>query len=399
MQVHLAYGEQGLDVELPDDAVVLQPQAVAGIAEPERAVAEAIAQPLGSPPLAEIVRRGNTVAIVVSDITRPVPNRVILPPILAVLHDAGVPSDDVVIIVGTGLHRASTLSLVTTTARGVPVWMNRRYLEADVRIVTGFVEPHIFAGYSGGGKGVLPGVAGAEAIMRNHAADMLSHPKSTWCVTDGNPIFEEMRDIALLTKPSFSVNVTLNAEREITSVFAGELVAAHEAGIAQAERQYVRQIDRPFDIAVSTNMGYPADLNLYQSVKGMSVGAQAVRDGGSVVLAAECRDGLGLGEYTELLTSERSPAALLERIHAPGFARYDQWGVQLQAMVQARVDVWLLSTMSRATTEAAHLNYCADVSATVEELRRRHRAEHGREAEIAVLPHGHLTVPRLSSMP
>ena len=424
MQVHLAYGEQGLDVELPDDAVVLQPQAVAGIAAPERAVAEAIAQPLGSPPLAEIVRKGNTIAIVVSDITRPVPNRVILPPILAVLHDAGVPSDDVVVIVGTGLHRASrpeelervlgseiagayevvnhdardarTLSLVTTTARGVPVWMNRRYLEADVRIVTGFVEPHIFAGYSGGGKGVLPGVAGAEAIMRNHAADMLSHPKSTWCVTDGNPIFEEMRDIALLTKPSFSVNVTLNAEREITSVFAGELVASHEAGIAQAERQYVRQIDQPFDIVVSTNMGYPADLNLYQSVKGMSVGAQAVRDGGSVLLAAECRDGLGLGEYTELLTSEQSPAALLERIHAPGFARYDQWGVQLQAMVQARADVWLHSSMSRETTEAAHLNYCADVPATVEELRRRHRSEHGREAAIAVLPHGHLTVPRLS---
>ena len=128
----------------------------------------------------------------------------------------------------------------------------------------------------------------------------------------------------------------------------------------------------------------------------MSVGAQAVRAGGSVLRAAECRDGLGLGEYTELLTSEQSPAALLERIHAPGFARYDQWGVQLQAMVQARADVWLHSSMSRETTEAAHLNYCADVPATVEELRRRHRAEHGREATIAVLPHGHLTVPRLS---
>ena len=157
---------------------------------------------------------------------------------------------------------AGTLSLVTTTARGVPVWINGRYLEADVRIVTGFVEPHIFAGYSGGGKAVLPGVAGAEAIMRNHAADMLSHPKSTWCVTDGNPIFEEMRDIALLTRPSFSVNVTLNAEREITSVFAGELVAAHEAGIAHAERQYVRQTDQLFDIAVSLNRGFPADTTL-----------------------------------------------------------------------------------------------------------------------------------------
>ncbi len=276
--------------------------------------------------------------------------------------------------------------------------MNRRYLEAEVRILTGFVEPHLFAGYSGGGKAVLPGVSGAEIVMSNHGAGMLGHPKATWCVTEGNPIFEEMRDIALLTHPTFSVNVTLNERREITGVFAGELVAAHDAGIAQAERQYLRPIPHLFDIVVSTNMGYPADLNLYQSVKGMSVAAQAVpaSGGAAILLAAECRDGLGLAEYTELLTSEASPQALLERIHSPGFARYDQWGVQCQAMVQAKADVWLHSSMSRETTEAAHLHYCEDVSTTVQELRRRHLAEHGREPTIVVLPHGHLTVPKLA---
>lgn len=425
MHVHLAYGEDGLDVELPDDATVLQPRDVAGLADPRQAVAAALARPLGSPPLRELVNEGDDVVIVVSDITRPVPNSTILPPMLETLAEAGVPRDRITILIATGLHRASTadelqrvlgpeiassyhvvnhdarddssLRLVITTARGVEVWMNRLYLDASVRIVTGFVEPHIFAGYSGGGKAVLPGVAGADAIMRNHAADMLGHPQSTWCVTDGNPVFEEMRDIALLTKPEFCVNVTLNDEREITSVFAGELVAAHDAGIAQAERQYVVPIDEAFDIVISTNMGYPADLNLYQAVKGMSVAAQAAREGGSIILAAECRDDLGMAEYVELLTSERSPAALLERINSPGFARYDQWGVQLQAMVQARADVWLHSSMSREMTESAHLAYCADVAATVEQLRERHRAEHGREATLAVLPHGHLTVPRLGS--
>ncbi len=423
MQVHLEYGEQGLDVELPDDATVLQPRDVAGLPDPQQAVADALAQPLGSPPLGEVVNADDDVVIVVSDITRPVPNSVILPSILDVLAMAGVPHDRITILIATGLHRASTgeeidrvlgpeiakyynvvnhnarddssLRLVTTTSRGVEVWMNQRYLDASVRIVTGFVEPHIFAGYSGGGKGVLPGVAGAQAIMRNHGADMLGHPKSTWCVSDGNPVFEEMRDIALLTKPTFCVNVTLNEEREITSVFAGELVTAHDAGIAQAERQYVIDIAEPFDIVVSTNMGYPADLNLYQAVKGMSVAAQGVREGGAVILVAECRDQLGMGEYVDLLTSERSPAALLERINSPGFACYDQWGVQLQAMVQAKADVWLHSSMSRETTESAHLAYCADVATTVEELRARHRAEHGRDATLAVLPHGHLTVPRL----
>ena len=422
MNVHLAYGEQGLDVELPDGAELLAPQQVPGLPDPERTVAEAIEWPLGAPPLAGSVRSGDTVAIVVSDITRPVPNRLLLPPILDAVHASGVPRERVLIVIATGLHRASTsqeverilgpqivesyqvvnhdardrstLAYLTTTARGVEVWMNRAYLEADARIVTGFVEPHIFAGYSGGGKAVLPGVAGAEIVMSNHGADMLGHPKAAWCVTEGNPIFEEMRDLALLSRPTFCVNVTLNERREITGVFAGELIAAHQAGIAQAERQYVRSIPHLFDIVVSTNMGYPADLNLYQSVKGMSVGAQAVREGGAVVLAAECRDGLGLAEYTELLTSEASPQALLERIRSPGFARYDQWGVQLQAMVQAKADVWLHSSMSRSTTEAAHLHYCEDVSATVEELCRRHLAEQGREATIAVLPHGHLTVPR-----
>ena len=435
MKVQLAYGEHGLEVELPDSAVVLEPKRVAALTDPHRAVAEAIERPLGAPPLRELVRAGDgstslttgRVAIVVSDITRPVPNRLLLPPVLDVVHAAGVPRERIVIVIGTGMHRASTadevqrivgpeiaasyevvnhdgrdkrtLSYVTTTSRGVEVWMNRRYLEAEVRIVTGFVEPHLFAGYSGGGKGVLPGVAGAEIVMSNHGADMIGHPKATWCVTEGNPIFEEQRDVALLTRPTFCLNVTLNERREITGVFAGELVAAHDAGIARAEEQYVSSIEQPFDIVLSTNMGYPADLNLYQSVKGLSVGAQAVREGGTVILAAECRDGLGLVEYTELITSEASPKALLERINSPGFARYDQWGVQCQAIVQAKADCWLHSSMSRETTEAAHLRYCEDVSTTVEALRQQHVAEQGREPLIAVLPHGQLTVPRIATAP
>ena len=423
MNVHLAYGEHGLDVDLPDGTFVIAPQATPGLPDPQRAVADAIAQPISSPPLRELVRATDRVAIVVSDITRPMPNEVLLRPLLDTVHDAGVPRENVVIVIGTGMHRRSTpqeverivgreiassyevidhvardrstLKLLTTTASGVDVWINRRYLEADVRIVTGFVEPHLFAGYSGGGKGVLPGVAGTEIVMANHAAEMIGHPKATFCVGVGNPIFEEQRDVALLTKPSFLLNVTLNAQREITGVFAGELVAAHDAGIAQANRQYVRAIPRPFDIVVSTNMGYPADLMLYQSVKGICVATKAVREGGAIILAAECRDGLGLDEYTELLTSEASPAALLERIHSPGFARYDQWGVQVQAMAQAKADCWLYSAMSREQVESAHLNYCEDVGPTVARLAEQQRAELGREPAIAALTHGQLTVPQI----
>jgi nickel-dependent lactate racemase len=202
-----------------------------------------------------------------------------------------------------------------------------------------------------------------------------------------------MAHTGIATKPIAAGDRRRRSLREITGVFAGELVAAHDAGIAQANRQYVREIPHEFDIVVTTNMGYPADILLYQSVKGICAAAKAVRDGGAIILAAECRDGLGLDEYTELLTSEASPAALLERIHSPGFARYDQWGVQVQAMAQAKAGCWLYSAMSRDQVESAHLNYCEDVSATVARLVEQQRAELEREPSLAVLTHGQLTVP------
>jgi nickel-dependent lactate racemase len=242
---------------------------------------------------------------------------------------------------------------------------------------------------------VLPGIAGADIIMSNHGADMLSHPKATWCETVGNPIFEEMRDVALATRPTFLVNVTLNEKKEITGVFAGDMVAAHDAGIAQAGRQALRPISHLYDIAVTTNMGHPADINFYQAGKGASVGVRAVREGGAVILAAECADGLGLEDFVELLTSEASAAALLDKLHAPGFAQYEQWGVQCWAIILPKADFYLYSSMPAETARAAHVIPCEDVSATVRELARRHRAEHGSDPAIAVLPHGHLTVPWL----
>jgi nickel-dependent lactate racemase len=422
MKIHLAYGKQGLDVQLPDHADVLMPTSTPALPDPLRAVARALAQPTGSRPLSELLRPSDSVAVVFSDITRPTPNAVMLPPILEAVTAAGIPREQVALVTGTGMHRPSTdeelnfmlgpeivgsyrivqhaardrstLAYLTTNGAGVEVSINSDYLRADVKILTGFVEPHLFAGYSGGAKSVLPGIAGADIIMHNHSAAMLSHPKATWCRTDGNPIFEEMRDIALATRPTFLLNVTLNEKKEITAVFAGEMVAAHEAGIAQAARQAQRPVPHRYDIVVSTNIGYPADINLYQSVKGISVAAQAVKTGGAIVVAAECADGLGLADFEELLASRPSPHALLEMICAPGFSEYDQWGVQCLAMTQARADVYLYSSMSRQQTETAHVHYCEDVGDTVERLRGEFRRRHNEEPSIAVLPHGHLTVPQ-----
>jgi nickel-dependent lactate racemase len=224
---------------------------------------------------------------------------------------------------------------------------------------------------------------------------MIAHPKATWCTTEGNPIFEEMRDIALKSAPSFSVNVTLDEQKRITGAFAGEIVAAHDAAMAQAERQYLLPIPKRFDVVVATNMGYPADLSLYQSVKGMSVAAQACATGGAILLVAECREGLGGPEYVDLMQSERSPAALLSRIGGSGETVHDQWQVQVQAMVQARCDVWLHSSLDRTATEAAHLRYAGDVDGSLAAIFAAKRTELGREPSLCVLPYGQLTVPRV----
>lgn len=423
MKVHLPFGEHGIEATLPDGATVLRPAATPPLANPDAAVRHAIAAPLAGPPLAALARPGATATIVVSDITRPVPNAVLLPPMLEALEAGGVAPDAITILIGTGLHRvsrddererivgadiasryrvldhdardAASHRYLLTTPRGTPVEVNAAYLEADIRILTGFVEPHLFAGYSGGGKAMLPGICGAAAIMANHDATMIGHPNATWCTTQGNPIFEEMRDVALKTAPSFTLNVTLDERKRITGVFSGELIAAHDAAIAQAERQAICEIPGLFDVVVVTNMGYPADLVLYQAVKGMSVAAQAVRFGGAILLVAECREGLGAPEYAAMLRSELSPGALLDRLVSAPHTAVDQWQVQVQAMVQARADVWVHSMLDRAAIESAHLRFAATVEGALEEIAAEQRAATGREPSICILPYGQLTVPRV----
>jgi nickel-dependent lactate racemase len=425
VRVNLPCGERLIEATVPDSSTVLVPARTAALADPETAVRLALAEPIGGRSLAEIARGKRSAAIVVSDVTRPVPNGVILPPLLETIELAGIGPDAITIVIGTGLHRVSRPDermrilgpaiashyrvvdhdardhglhrLLTTTARGVEVLVNSAYMDADLRILTGFVEPHLFAGYSGGGKAMLPGICGAAAIMANHDATMIGHPKATWCTTDGNPIFEEMRDVALKSGPSFTVNVTLDEAKRITGVFAGDMVAAHEAAIVQATRQHVRPIPRQFDIVVTTNMGYPADLSLYQAVKGMSVAAQACATGGAILLVAECREGLGGPEYVDLMHTESSPAALLQRFTSASHETvHDQWQLQVQAMVQARCDVWLHSSMDRETTASAHVRYAPDVDRTLAALVEAKRDELRREPSVCVMPYGQLTVPRVA---
>ena len=421
MRVDLPFGREMLPVDVPDGANVLLPSAVQALADQPGAVVDALRRPISGPSLRDRIGPGQRVAIVISDVTRPVPNQLLLEPILAELATVGVPDADVTIVNGTGLHRGNTdaelvemlggdiaarYRIVQHDARdrstlveigrskGVPVELCRAYVEADVRIVVGFVEPHLFAGYSGGPKGVMPAIAGADIVMSNHGAPHLAHPKATWCVMDGNPVVEEIRAITDLLPPDFLLNVTLDSRRRLSGVFAGDMYPAHAAAIEQAASQYQAPVPHPYDVVVVTNMGYPPDTTLYQSVKGMSVAAQGVREGGAMLLVAGCEEGVGSRDYEEGLRAAPSPAALLEGILHTERPRHDQWQIQCQAMVQMKARVLLHSKLTPEQTKAAHLEPAADASAALRGLVEDARTG-GDEGSVLVMPYGQLTVPVL----
>ncbi|MCL4787800.1 MAG: nickel-dependent lactate racemase, partial [Verrucomicrobia bacterium] len=291
MKVNLAYGQGHLPVELPDDrTTVIAPTHTPGLADERGAVLAALDQPIGARPLREWIKPGDRVCILFTDITRATPNERLIPWLLDYLKD--VPREHITLLNQLGTHRPNTtaelermltpevvrnyrvvnhepenpaaLVQLGTTRDGTPALLNKHAVEADVRIVTGFIEPHFFAGFSGGIKGLVPGVAGLQTVMSNHGAKNIGDARSTFGITEGNPLWEDLRDIALRAGRSFLLNVSLNEERRITGVFAGDILAAHKVGCEFVRKSAMQKFDAPFDIVITTNSGYPLDLNLYQ---------------------------------------------------------------------------------------------------------------------------------------
>jgi nickel-dependent lactate racemase len=420
VRVRLAYGERGLDVELPADrTTVVEPTFVDAPADQLGLLRDALRHPVAGPPLRELVQPGQTVAISMCDGTRPQPRHLMIPAVLEELEGL-VRLDDVVVLVATGTHRGNTdaeiramlgddvvdrVRVVNHDARddasltylgrhgaGVPVLLDRAWVEADVRITTGFVEPHFFAGFSGGPKLVAPGLAGLETVLTLHDAARIGHPQATWAVCEGNPVHDDIRAVvAAVGGVTFGLDVVLNREQRIVEAFGGSLSEMHAAARAASQRLAMQPVPDLFDVVVTTNAGYPLDQNLYQAVKGMSAGATVIRPGGTIVCAAECRDGFpDHGSYREVLSSADSPQALLASIAARTETVPDQWQVQVQAKVQslARVVVHT-GFLSAEDLGSAHLGHTEDVAATVEEA----LAEAGPDARVCVLPEGPQTIP------
>ena len=415
MKVDIAYGRDGLTIDVPEENLyrVLEPTFVPGLENPHEAITESLHNPIGSPPLSRLVKPGTGVTIVVSDKTRPVPSHVLIPPLLEDLNSCGVRDEDVKILVATGLHRPNTedelkqmlgegvverIEVVNHDARdrdslvylgdtrtGTPIWLNRLLYESEFRILTGYIEPHFFAGYTGGRKAILPGCAGQDTIGKNHGADHIGHPRARYGMTDGNPIYEDAVEVAERVGVDFIVNVTLNRDKEITRVFSGHVFEAHNEGVKFISEKSKVSIPEKVDIAITNNSGYPLDLNLYQAVKGMTTPESVIKDGGEIIMAAECSEGIGHHTFEDMILESGTPENFLKQISQPGYFMVDQWQVQVLARILSRARISLYSeNLDNDQIRRMWLNPVNSVEEGIEQALERL----GRDASILVLPDG-----------
>jgi nickel-dependent lactate racemase len=422
-RVRLDYGRTGLDVELPAERLVgpLELRPVAPLDDPAAAVERKLLAPNGTPPLAELARGKATACILVCDITRPVPNRLILEPVLRTLHEAGLPREGVLLLVATGLHRPSTPAervemlgpeiaasyrvedhdgtrledhtYLGTTPRGVPAWIDTRYMRADLKITTGLIEPHLMAGYSGGRKLICPGIAALETVRRWHSPAFLEHPRADCGFLEGNPVHEENTLIGRMAGCDFIVNVTLDSARRVTSVVAGDMIAAFHEGVRFIEDIVKAPVAAPVDIVVTSGAGYPLDTTFYQSVKGMTGCLPIVKPGGTIVLAASLTEGIGSPEFRSLFTEHASLEGFMGRIREEGYFVMDQWQLEELAKVRRKARVKIVSDgLPPETINGLFVESAPSVEAAVADA----LAEHGPDATIAVIPKGPYVLPVLA---
>ncbi len=421
MIINVAYGKKGYPIELPDDynVDIIEPQMVAGLSDQGPAIVEALRNPYDSKSLKDVVETNHKVAIIFSDITRATPYHIILPALLGELQN--VPRENICFFCANGTHRVATDKELTeilgeqivkgykivqnnannselhkyvgTTSSGNDVFLNREILEYNIKILTGFIEPHFFAGFSGGPKALIPGMAYVNTIKYNHSITHLSDENVKWGITAGNPLWEEMMEAAEFVPGLFLLNITLNRKKEITKVFAGDLRMAHKAGCQFVKESAMVPVNNLYDIVITSNSGYPLDLNIYQTVKGMSAASQILKNGGSIIMVAECWDGIPSdSDYEKILTSVGSVDDLMKYIILHENTLKDTWQIYYQALIQQNADVYLYSEqLDDATIKRALLNPVKDIGSLINNI----VTKNGPQTKICVLPEGPQTIPYL----
>lgn len=421
MNVTLDYGKTGLPVTLPADRLIAPPLSIREadpLVNPEAALESALREPIGTRPLAELARGKKSACIVICDITRPVPNKIILPPVLRTLEQAGVPRSGITILIATGLHRpnegAELVELVGeeiartyrcenhhgkaqdeheylgTTPNGVPAWIDKRYTQAELKITVGLIEPHLMAGYSGGRKLICPGIAGLETVSVWHGPKFLEHPKADCGRVDGNPVHEENTRIALMAGCDFIVNVCIDGKRRVTWLGAGDMIRAWEQGVAFCREVVKAAVPEPCDVVVTSCAGYPLDTTWYQAVKGLTGAMPIVKKGGTIVLAASMTEGLGSPEFRQMLARYRENGEY-DRPASSETCEMDEWQLVMlkKVLKHCRVKV-----VSHGIPAEVLRNDCrVEPAATVEQAVADSLAEYGPSAKLVVIPKGPYVLP------
>lgn len=419
MRIKLDYGRTGLWVNLPEHCQgPLQIRPAQPLANPEQAVAKAIDHPIGTRPLAELAKGKKSACVVICDITRPVPNNILLPPILHTLEANGIYRDKICILIATGLHRPNEgaeleemvgaeimrnyrienhfgkrleeHTYLGDSPRGVPMWIDKRYLEAELKISTGLIEPHLMAGYSGGRKVICPGIVALETVKIWHGPRFLEHPKADCGILEGNPVHEENTYIAKQAGCDFIVNVCIDGQRQITWVGAGDMEIAWMEGVLFCEQIVKTPIKEPVDVVVTSCAGYPLDTTWYQAVKGLTGALPIVKAGGTIVMAASLSEGLGSPDFQFLIKDNPDLNAFKERILGKDYFVMDQWQLEELAKVLDKCKVKIVSDgLSAETLQQCHVEHAVTVEAAVAKCLK----EYGPQASMAVIPKGPYVLP------
>jgi lactate racemase len=420
MRITLDYGKTGLDVDVPDRNLVgpLGLRPVEPLADPERVLAVALTQPIGSAPLAELARGRKSACILICDITRPVPNEFLLRQILPALERSGIPRDKILILIATGLHRPNLgdelVELVGpeiaanyrvenhdgrnlaehahlgTSPRGVPIWIDRRYVEADLKIATGLIEPHLMAGYSGGRKLICPGIAALETVQSWHGPAFLEHPRADCGVLEGNPVHEENTRIARTAGCDFIVNVSLDKDRRVTSLVAGDMEAAFAKGVEFVESVCKATIPEACDVVITSSAGYPLDTTFYQAIKGLTGVLPIVKQGGTIVIAAALDQGVGSPEFRRLFAENADLDTFMRRILGKDYFVLDQWQLEKLAHVCKKARPRFVT---RGLSPETMRDLFVDSVPSVEQAIAEALVEYGPSARIAVVPKGPYVLP------
>jgi lactate racemase len=426
MRINFAFARTGLTVDLPEGFKyhVLEVQSAVALDDAATALERALDAPIGCPPLAEIARGKRSAAISVCDITRPAPNREVLPPVLARLEAAGIPREGITILIATGLHRpASDVEIreicgkeiaagyrvvnhharelsehrdLGKTASGTPVFVDDRFVSADLHITLGFIEPHLMLGFSGGRKLIAPGLAAQETIKVLHSPRFMRDPRAAEGSIEDNPLHQELLEISRLARHDFLVDVALGRgtpRHPIAAVFAGDPVTAHREGVKFVSHVMLQTLDEPVDAVITTAAGYPLDLTFYQAIKGITAASHIVKPGGKILLLAACQEGVGGPEFARMLAEGLSDREFMERIDgAP--VTVDQWQLEKLALVTTRAQVlYYAPGLPHQFHRALWGKSCASAEEAMTALSEGLK----RDARVAVIPEGPYVLAQIGS--